>query len=101
MKNIETISALHLIILALATFRVTRFIVVDELFSPVRNWIWEAKAPESSYIGYFFTCPWCISLWVALPIVFLYALNPSLVVLVGCIFALSAISGLIAARLDD
>lgn len=101
MKNIETISALHVIILALATFRITRFVVIDELFAPVRDWIWKAKSPSDSYIGYFLTCPWCVSLWVSLPLVFLYALNPSLTILIGCIFALSAISGLIAARLDD
>jgi hypothetical protein len=33
--------------------------------------------------------------------VFLYAFFPSMTILIGCIFALSAIAGLITARLDD
>lgn len=41
-----------------------------------------------------------MSLWIALPTMFLYAFFPSTVFLIGCIFALSAIAGLITARLD-
>jgi hypothetical protein len=33
--------------------------------------------------------------------VFSYAFFPSMTILIGCIFALSAIAGLITARLDD
>jgi hypothetical protein len=33
--------------------------------------------------------------------VFSYAFFPSMTILVGCIFTLSAIAGLITARLDD
>jgi hypothetical protein len=98
---IEKMPVLHLIILSLFVYRLTRLVVLDELLAPVRDWVWDRKSPNSSYIGYFFTCPWCVSLWVALPVVFLYALFPSITILVGCIFTLSAIAGLITARLDQ
>jgi hypothetical protein len=98
---IEKMSVLHVIILALFTYRLTRLIVLDEVLAPVRDWIWDRKPPHSSQIGYFFTCPWCVSMWVALPIVCSYALFPSITILIGCIFTLSAIAGLITARLDQ
>jgi hypothetical protein len=40
-------------------------------------------------------------MWVALPTVIFYAISPSITLLVGCIFALSAVSSLITARLDQ
>ena len=98
---IEKMPVLHLIILSLFVYRLTRLVVLDELLAPVRDWVWDRKSPRDSQIGYFFTCPWCVSLWVALPVVFLYALFPSITILVGCIFTLSAIAGLITARLDQ
>jgi len=98
---IEKMSVLHVIILALFTYRLTRLIVLDEVLAPLRDWIWDRKPPRSSQIGYFFTCPWCVSMWVALPIVFSYALFPSITILIGCIFTLSAIAGLITAHWDQ
>ena len=90
----------HVIILSLFVYRVTRLIVIDEILAPVRDLIWEKTKPDSQ-IAYLFTCSWCVSLWVALPVVFSYAFFPSMTVLVGCIFTLSAIAGLITARVDE
>ena len=99
--HVTHMSAVTFIILALAIFRLTRVIVVDEIFSDLRDRIWEKFPPETSYVGFFFTCEWCVSMWVALPTVLLYALYPSITLTVGCIFALSAVSSLITARLDQ
>lgn len=99
--GLSSISALHFIVLTLFVFRVTRALVYDEIFSPVRELIWSKKSPEDSYIGFFFTCHWCVSLWVALPVVIFYAAFPSITFLVGCIFALSGLVGLITARIDQ
>lgn len=98
--EIDNISALHFLVLALMVYRLTRLIVVDTIFEPVRSWIFSKKPPHSSSLGYLFTCEWCISLWLALPTMLLYALFPSTVFLIGCIFALSATAGLITARVD-
>jgi len=99
--TIEKMSVLHVVILSLFAYRLTRLIVLDEILNPVRDWIWDRKPPHSSQIGYFFTCPWCVSMWVALPIMFSYALFPSITILIGCIFTLSAIAGLITAHWDQ
>jgi len=98
--HITHMSGITFIILALAIFRLTRVIVADEIFSDIRNKIWKKFRPDKTYIGFFFTCEWCVSMWVALPTVVFYAINPSITLLVGCIFALSAVSSLITARLD-
>jgi hypothetical protein len=98
---IENMPFAHVVILSLFVYRLTRLIVLDEILAPVRDWIWDRKSPRSSHIGYLFTCSWCMSLWVALPIVFSYVVFPSITILIGCIFTLSAIAGLITARLDQ
>lgn len=98
--EISNISAFHYVILALMVFRVTRFFLVDQLFHPVREAIWNRMPPESTTVGYFFTCSWCMSSWISLATVLCYILFPSITLFLGCIFSLSAIAGLIAARLD-
>ena len=98
--EIDNMSALHFLVPALMVYRLTRLIIVDTIFTPVREWIFSKKPPHSSSLGYLFTCEWCISLWLALPVVISYALFPSITLVIGYIFALSAIAGLITARVD-
>jgi Protein of unknown function (DUF1360) len=47
----------------LATYRVTRLVVDDELTAPVREYIWKNHPPEETRLGYFVTCPFCVSIW--------------------------------------
>ncbi len=101
MTTLRYMPTLHFVILTLFVYRVTRALVIDEIFSDIRDLIWTKFPPETSYLGYFFTCAWCISLWVALPIVVLYAFFPGITLLIGYIFALSALAGLITARVDN
>ena len=98
--EIDNMSVLHFIVLALMVYRLTRFFITDTLFEPVREWIFKKKNPTKTTFGYLFTCEWCISLWIALPTMVCYALFPSITLLIGYIFALSALAGLITARLD-
>lgn len=88
------------VILALATFRISRFITVDVIFEDVREKIWN-KYPPSTKFGYLFTCNWCMSVWVSSLLVICYTIIPTATVLVSSIFALSAIAGLISSRLDN
>jgi len=99
--HFQNMSVLHFVILALFVYRLTRALVYDDVFSVFREWVWSHRPPEISYVGFFLTCPWCVSMWAALPVVLFYALFPSMTILVGCIFALSALAGLITARLDQ
>jgi Protein of unknown function (DUF1360) len=87
------------ILLALASFRVTRFFVEDILFEPVRDKIWE-KFPPSTKLGYLFTCYWCLGFWVSALILVLYLLFPSVMIVPVLLLALSAVVGMIAKLLD-
>jgi len=88
--------ALSLIILALATFRVTRLMTTDIIFETPRNLFWRRFPPETSKLGYLLTCEWCLSIWVA-SLLFISAMLSTVVVIVAVPFALSAIAGLLTA----
>lgn len=87
--------ALEFVILALATFRATRLIIADTVFSRIRDGIWKKFPPENGGIGYLITCEWCTSIWVASLLVLLYMIWPTPVIAGASILALSAITGLI------
>jgi hypothetical protein len=89
-----------LLILALATFRISRLFTVDVIFENLREWIWKRKPPHTK-IGYLFTCNWCFSIWVASLVVICYTIVPTATTVIALPFALSAVAGLIAARLDN
>ena len=87
-------------ILALATFRISRLLTVDVIFENLREWVWK-KRPPSTKLGYLFTCNWCMSIWVASLLTICYTIITTATVVVAIPFALSAVAGLIAARLDN
>jgi hypothetical protein len=99
--EITNISLVELLILSLAVYRITRLIVTDSIFDPLREKVFKRFSQQRSSIGYLLTCTWCMSLWVSLPTVLFYAFNPSITLLVGCIFALSAVASLITALVDE
>jgi len=88
--------ALSLIVLALATYRITRLMTTDIIFDTPRNLFWKKFPPETSKLGYLFTCEWCLSIWVA-SLLFISAMLSTVVVIVAVPFALSAITGLLTA----
>jgi hypothetical protein len=94
------IDPLGFIILALATFRITRLFTTDYIFEWLRNGIWK-KFPPHTWLGYLFTCDWCFSIWVASGIAICYTIVPMATTIVALPFALSAVASLISKRLDD
>lgn len=46
-----------------ALARVTRLLTRDEITDFLREWIF-GRWGEASKIGYFSTCPWCVSMWL-------------------------------------
>jgi hypothetical protein len=46
--------------------RVTRLFTVDAITDFIRAWVY-GRWGEHSLQGYFSTCPWCVSIWVAFP----------------------------------
>ena len=90
---------IHLLILSLATFRLARLFTTDQIFEPLRDKIW-SKFPPSTQFGYLFTCNWCMSIWFASHITICYTIGSAITVVFALPLALSAVAGLITARLD-
>jgi len=88
-----------LIIIALATYRIARLLTTDVIFEGLREWVWKRKPPHTK-IGYLFTCIWCMSIWVASGVAICYTMITTATTVIALPFALSAVAGLIAARLD-
>jgi hypothetical protein len=51
---------------ALATARLTRLVVDDEIFQPVRDRV-QGRWPESK-LAYLMTCPVCVSIWAGVAV---------------------------------
>lgn len=48
----------------LALARVTRLLTTDEITDFLRIWVYRVFGHQSK-MGYFATCPWCVSLWLS------------------------------------
>lgn len=92
-------SAVELLVLALAAYRLTRFLVEDHLFEGVREFIWKRWNPGTK-LGYLFTCYWCMGFWMSSFIVAGYILIPSVMFIVALVLALSAAVGIISKIVD-
>jgi hypothetical protein len=95
-----TITLVQLVILGLAAWRGTRFFLEDTLFSPIRDRIWAKYPPESTKIGYLFTCPWCLGFWVSTILTLVFLFGGTIGLVITLILAISAIVGLIQTFLD-
>jgi hypothetical protein len=99
MTPVTEVTFFTYIILVLASYRLTRLLVIDVIFEPLREKVWK-KFPPSTKLGYVFTCMWCMSIWAALFLILLFLALPLLAYVVSLILSISAIVGVIAARLD-
>ena len=91
---------LEFLIYGLAVYRLSRLIVRDELLSGPRERIWSKFPPESSKIGYWFTCVWCTSVWSASLFTISRIIVPEATYIVAFVLALSAVAGLLTAYED-
>lgn len=88
------------LIYALAAWRATRFFLYDELFSGPRDKIWEKYPPESTKIGYLFTCPWCLGLYISVFFTLILLFGGTIGLIVALILAFSAFVGILQTLLD-
>ena len=86
-------TALLVVVAALATYRVTRLVTADQITEPLR-----AFAERRKWTGYLAQCDWCLSIWVAPGPALCVVLWPdNRAVLVGLLaLAFSGVTGLVA-----
>jgi hypothetical protein len=92
--NLNEIKTYDLFIIVLAAYRLTRLLIHDEVFYYVKDFAKKYRT-EQGFIksaSVLLTCPWCVSVWMALIAFFVYMLIPygKFVII---ILALSALSG--------
>ena len=80
----------------LATYRLARLLTEDELFEPVREWVWKKHSPEDTKIGYFVTCPWCVSIWAGAGVALAREFAPRSWRVAARALAFSALTGLLS-----
>jgi len=85
-------------LLALATYRIGKLIIEDIIFEKIREKIFKKFPPETTKTGYFFTCYWCTSLWVATLLTVGYILVPSIMLIICLPLALSAVVGILSEK---
>ncbi len=83
-----------LILEILATLRLTRLIIEDYLVDDIRQWILN-KFPNNTKVRYFFTCPWCVSIWVATGLLVIKRVYPEIYKELVTMLALSAATGIV------
>lgn len=91
---------ISLLTAVLAVARITRLLVDDRLTVSWRVWIVKRFGADS-LASYLIHCPWCMSMWIAIPIMPLAALFPHpWVVGLLAIPAASMITGFVAEVID-
>lgn len=87
------------ILLSLATYRLTRLVLLDEIAEPLRERIWKRFPPHTKF-GYLFTCFWCFGFWTSILVVVLYLLVPPIAYVVSLVLSISAVVGIVSSRMD-
>jgi hypothetical protein len=94
---------------ALACFRLTHLVIHDAIFAPVRDLLIGHTLGETRdmaghrppvaarpRMAMFLSCPWCVSAWLAVPVVALQALLPGVCLIVAAVLAFSAVAGVLS-----
>lgn len=81
-----------------AVYRLTKLVLDDQILDDVRNKIWDRYPPESTKIGYLFTCPWCTSIWAGLLIFGLRKTNPQFADYLSSTLTASAVTGVLFSK---
>jgi hypothetical protein len=91
---------LSLVVAMLAVSRLTMLLVDDKLTVGYRQWV-VRKWGEESMISYLVHCPWCTSIWVAIPIMPVAVLLPNVWTIAALsIPAASLVAGLLSKARD-
>jgi Protein of unknown function (DUF1360) len=89
----------HLVLLTLATYRLSRIIIEDTIMERFRHFVWR-HFPYDKTIGYLITCYWCMGFWISSLFVVAYIIVPIPTIAVSSVLAISAAAGILAAWMD-
>jgi hypothetical protein len=92
------------ILLALAAFRVWKFLADDTLLDPLRDRLldlFESHPRAATYLTEFFVCPWCFGAHISLAWWVAWLIWPTGTLIVATPWALSAVVGYLATYRDD
>lgn len=84
---------------ALATHRLVRLAIEDEITEGLRSKLWETHPPHTSKLGYLVTCPWCSGMWIGAGVAVARTLVPKLWGPVAYALAASSAAGIIEEKL--
>jgi len=86
--------SITIILVALATYRLTRLVTADRITQKFR----ESIIARGEMIGYLATCDWCLSIWVApIPTALAIMYPDNRLILIGLVaLSASALTGLLA-----
>lgn len=97
-----------LIVDTLATVRLTRLVLDDNITEPLRERALEALIragedhpelkPITDKLEYFLSCPWCAGLWAAGALLLLRKFAPETAEIVNTALAASAVTGIVYGR---
>lgn len=93
----------------LATYRIARLVTADYVTRPLRDWAnrrdaaARPDADEPGALAYFVTCPWCVSMYAAIPVAFAAVWWPTnrAVLIALLVLAASAVAGIISTLLPE
>lgn len=90
---------IRLIIDILATYRLTKLVIEDELTGDLRDAI-NARVSANGKIAFLLTCPWCVSFWAGLAVFAIRRYAPEdFADILNSTLAASAVTGLMYERL--
>lgn len=106
--------ALSFVVLALASFRLTRMIVFDTITAPFRRLFHEEQEEVNeqgevetyiiikgeglrSWIGELLSCYWCTGIWCTAALLLIYILIPVISMWLNLLLAIAAAAGIIEA----
>lgn len=91
-----THNAVLLVLDALATWRLTRLLIDDSITYRLRRPLVEGRGP--AWLADLMTCPWCLSIWIAILVVVAQTLVPGQWIYAAAVLAFSGVAGLLEAR---
>lgn len=102
---------LSLVLIALATYRLTHLVVFDKVFEPIRNLFVRRMVRQYDgkplilytlqggrlrrFVGKIMNCPWCASVWIAALLTTLYVYGPRGIIWIYLFLAAAAITGIV------